>query len=275
MPIPTKWKLVAGTVTAVVGVSTAAAALTGSEPEELELDDVVAVTQVASVPSLEFSVAAAVDAPDADDSYGSPFDNEDESPEDSPDDSVDHSVDTDGDGITDVAEMTLGTNPKIADTDGDGFSDYEEVALYGTEPTDPDDKPIPPQDEESPASVDSPDSPDSDDSSDSSDSDDSPDSPDTPDSPDSVDTPEIHFLDSDGDGLTDVAEAALQTDPKDADTDDDGLSDGEEVLHYGTDPIKEDSDGDGYTDGDEVDASTDPLDSTDFPGLDESAESTD
>ncbi|CAN5451451.1 hypothetical protein BH23VER1_BH23VER1_04010 [soil metagenome] len=44
-------------------------------------------------------------------------------------------------------------------------------------------------------------------------------------------------LDSDGDGLSDDQEAALRTDPFNADTDGDGQSDGEEVLAAGTDPL--------------------------------------
>ena len=43
-------------------------------------------------------------------------------------------------------------------------------------------------------------------------------------------------LDTDGDGLTDVQEASLGTDPADADTDGDGISDGAEVTD-GTDPL--------------------------------------
>ena len=45
-------------------------------------------------------------------------------------------LDTDGDGLTDVTEATLGTNPNLADTDGDGVSDGDEVAA-GTDPTHP------------------------------------------------------------------------------------------------------------------------------------------
>ncbi len=36
--------------------------------------------------------------------------------------------DTDGDGLTDIEEIALGTNPLVADTDGDGYSDGLEVA---------------------------------------------------------------------------------------------------------------------------------------------------
>jgi hypothetical protein len=42
------------------------------------------------------------------------------------------------------------------------------------------------------------------------------------------------------------------TDPNDPDTDDDGLSDGEELGTYGTSPIDPDWDDDGWSDGDEV-----------------------
>jgi hypothetical protein len=43
------------------------------------------------------------------------------------------------------------------------------------------------------------------------------------------------------------------------DTDEDGLTDDDEVNVYGTDPELFDTDGDGIGDGDEVDAGTDPL----------------
>ena len=66
--------------------------------------------------------------------------------------------------------------------------------------------------------------------------------------------------DSDDDGLTDGEEAILGTDPFDADTDDDGLTDGEEVEVHGTDPLDPDTDDDGLNDGDEIAAGTDPFD---------------
>lgn len=40
---------------------------------------------------------------------------------------IDPTLDTDGDGLTDVAEIENGTNRYVADTDGDGFLDKEEV----------------------------------------------------------------------------------------------------------------------------------------------------
>jgi len=38
------------------------------------------------------------------------------------------SIDTDGDGLTNAAELSLGTNPNLEDTDGDGFPDGWEVS---------------------------------------------------------------------------------------------------------------------------------------------------
>ncbi|MBI3248431.1 MAG: hypothetical protein HYZ50_18170 [Deltaproteobacteria bacterium] len=98
--------------------------------------------------------------------------------------------------------------------------------------------------------------------------------------------------DYDGDGLTNAQEKVLKTNPKKADTDKDGLSDGVEVndthtdprrkdsdrdhltdsqeLALHTDPLDDDSDDDGVEDGDEVDDGTDPLDAdTDDDGIDD------
>ncbi len=58
--------------------------------------------------------------------------------------------------------------------------------------------------------------------------------------------------DSDADGLTDEEEAKLGTDPHNPDTDNDGLSDFDEVRKYHTDPLNPDSDYDGLKDGAEV-----------------------
>jgi hypothetical protein len=56
--------------------------------------------------------------------------------------------------------------------------------------------------------------------------------------------------DTDGDGLEDAREGVEGTDPEDVDSDDDGISDGEEVLAASpTDPIVCDTDGDGLSDG--------------------------
>lgn len=65
--------------------------------------------------------------------------------------------------------------------------------------------------------------------------------------------------DSDSDGLTNKEEINIETDPGAADTDGDGLLDGEEVNSYKTDPLKVDTDNDNARDQWEVDNGTDPL----------------
>jgi outer membrane protein OmpA-like peptidoglycan-associated protein len=76
--------------------------------------------------------------------------------------------------------------------------------------------------------------------------------------------------DTDGDGLSDGLEhKRYKTDPRKADTDGDGLTDGEEVRKYRTDPLKADTDGDGLSDYDEIiKYKTDPVKiDTDGDGL--------
>lgn len=58
--------------------------------------------------------------------------------------------------------------------------------------------------------------------------------------------------DPDNDGLTNEQEFAANSNPTKADSDGDGLSDGDEVKLYKSNPTKKDSDGDGLTDFDEV-----------------------
>ena len=69
--------------------------------------------------------------------------------------------------------------------------------------------------------------------------------------------------DYDRDGLSDNYETTIGTDPKNPDTDGDGLGDYEEVHVYKTDPLNPDTDGDGMSDGDEVKAGRNPA----GPGL--------
>ncbi len=79
--------------------------------------------------------------------------------------------------------------------------------------------------------------------------------------------------DSDGDGLSDAAEAELGLDPFNPDTDDDGLFDGAETntgvyagwWNTGTDPLVPDTDGDCFIDGDEIAENTNPFDPNDHP----------
>jgi hypothetical protein len=58
------------------------------------------------------------------------------------------------------------------------------------------------------------------------------------------------------------------TDPLNADTDGDGLSDGDEVNVHGTDPLLKDTDGDGLPDGWEVDNGLNPLSASGDDGAD-------
>ena len=67
------------------------------------------------------------------------------------------------------------------------------------------------------------------------------------------------IVDTDEDGLTDIEELRLGTNPARVDTDFDGLSDWDEVKSFKTDPVNSDSDGDGYLDGIEVQNGYNPL----------------
>jgi outer membrane protein OmpA-like peptidoglycan-associated protein len=75
--------------------------------------------------------------------------------------------------------------------------------------------------------------------------------------------------DPDKDGLTNAEEKQLGTNKKVADSDGDGLNDGDEVKKYKTNPMAVDSDNDGLKDGDEVNVEkTDPNKAdTDGDGL--------
>lgn len=181
--------------------------------------------------------------------------------------------DSDGDGLDDGVEdanqdgqtlNTIGgtggaagsgeTDPGNTDSDGDGLSDGDEVnatgPLAGIGPTDPLDN----------------------------DTDDGGAQDGTEVVTDSTDPTAGNALDdsvdSDGDGIPDPVEGVLGTDPNDPDSDNDGLTDGEEVGANGTldagetNPLDADSDDDGLSDGQEVNgtgplapyAPTDPLD---------------
>ena len=134
-------------------------------------------------------------------------------------------VDTDGDGLSDSYEASVGTDQNDADSDNDGLTDGEEVNIYGSDPL-------------------------------AADSD--------GDSLNDDDEVNRYFTnpnasDTDNDGLSDPQEIALGTDANNADTDRDGLSDGEEIDVYSTDPLNDDSDADGLKDGFEINNGYDPL----------------
>jgi hypothetical protein len=132
--------------------------------------------------------------------------------------------------------VEIGTSPLSADTDSDGVLDGDEVA-QGTDPLD--DLAAAPA-EEDPAIVETPAT--------------------EPPPADAAAAPG----DSDGDGLEDAIEFELGTDPADLDTDDDGLTDGDEYYVYQTGTRNPDTDGDGVVDGAETANGTDPNDPASF-----------
>lgn len=84
----------------------------------------------------------------------------------------------------------------------------------------------------------------------------------------------VLLADTDEDGIADAFETGTEvyvspydtgSDPNEADSDDDGLSDGEEIMLHGTDPLDADSDDDTYLDGEEIDAGSDPTDPDSVP----------
>ncbi|MEM1023150.1 MAG: FG-GAP-like repeat-containing protein [Myxococcota bacterium] len=79
--------------------------------------------------------------------------------------------------------------------------------------------------------------------------------------------------DTDGDGLCDGEERSLDADPRMIDTDGDGLSDPEEVRQWKSEPFDVDTDDDGLSDRREVDLGTSPvLPDTDGDGRDDGVE---
>jgi hypothetical protein len=148
--------------------------------------------------------------------------------------------DRDGDGLTDEAELTYNTDPALSDTDGDGLTDGDEVNTHATAPLARDSDGDGVIDGEEIAGGTDPNDPAS--------------------LPGGVATAD----DSDGDGFLDVDEINLGTDPSDTDTDDDGLTDGDEWFVYATGPLNPDTDADGVVDGTEIANGTDPNDPNSF-----------
>lgn len=146
-------------------------------------------------------------------------------------------ADSDGDGLTDAAEAEVNADPANVDTDGDGLTDGDEVQVYGTAVLAPDSDGDGVLDGDEVSQGTDPLSPGS-----------------FPGGP----------ADSDGDGLEDSIEAELGTDAADTDTDDDGLTDGDEFYVYQTGTRNPDNDGDGVVDGAEIENGTDPNDPNSF-----------
>jgi hypothetical protein len=151
--------------------------------------------------------------------------------------------DSDDDGLTDDQETQLGTNLNEGDTDGDGFNDAEEVNVKKTDPKTPDPSGYDARVAENIRRTGSSTST----------------APAQP-SPTPAPTPSPSTSsDADNDGLTAEQETNLGTDPNNADTDGDGLSDRLEAESYRTDPLKADTDGDTFPDGGEVQSGYNPL----------------
>lgn len=136
-------------------------------------------------------------------------------------------VDSDGDGLFDVEELALGTNPNLPDTDGDGVMDGHEVDVFGTNPLLADS-----------------------------------DGDGVGDLQEIVGGTNPLAADSDDDGFTDDVDEF----PLDPDTDRDYLRDGEEAM-WGAILGESDTDDDGVLDGIEVIFGFDPSDADSTPDL--------
>jgi hypothetical protein len=137
--------------------------------------------------------------------------------------------------VGDVSDVNIAMSDPSVDSDGDGLTDYEEHFRYFTDPTTNDtdgDTMLDGWEVVYPNACD-------------------------------PNSPADAGVDYDSDGLTTLEEHDLvpQTNPEDDDSDDDGLTDGDEVNTHLTEPMNADTDGDGMPDGWEVTyiAMLDPL----------------
>ena len=137
-------------------------------------------------------------------------------------------ADTDEDGLPNLIEKEIGSDPYNPDTDGDGLPDGYEALTLGTDPTKPDtdDNGVLDCDEDF-------------------------DEDGLTNLQEYEQGTEPYNEDTDGDGLKDGEEInTYGTDPLKVDTDEDGLDDGDEI-YFETDPLNPDTDGNGVLDGDE------------------------
>ncbi|MHB1356705.1 MAG: hypothetical protein ACYCZF_12110 [Anaerolineae bacterium] len=184
-------------------------------------------------------------------------------------------ADTDGDGLSDGAEYTnvSRTNPLVADSDNDGLIDGKEVNSLHSNPmvADTDGDGIMDGDEDA----------DHDGVVDAGETDPTLSDTDGDRMPDKWERD--HDLnpcssadaqdDADGDNLVNLNEFRSGTDPLRTDTDQDGLTDGQEAMTYYTEELLPDSDYDGLLDGTEIAAGTNPWKpDSDSDGIEDSIE---
>ena len=170
--------------------------------------------------------------------------------------------DTDGDGLSDAAEINIhNTDPILKDSDGDGYLDGVEIDL-GTDPNDPSQPGNSINDNDFDG---------------------------LPNADELDNNTKVNVSDTDKDGLSDWFELNIEdrdprievlgieidnTNPLEADSDGDKLSDGVELKVTFTNPNLADTDGDGINDGIEVVLKLDPLSTdTDGDGIIDSDES--
>ncbi|MFR6325170.1 MAG: hypothetical protein ACLUNP_02785 [Ruminococcus sp.] len=137
-------------------------------------------------------------------------------------------ADTDDDGLPNLIEKEIGSDPYNPDTDGDNLPDGYEALTLETDPTKPDtdDNGVLDCDEDF-------------------------DEDGLTNLQEYEQGTELYNDDTDGDGLKDGEEIyTYGTDPLKVDTDDDGLDDGDEI-YFETDPLNPDTDGNGVFDGNE------------------------
>ncbi len=256
------------------------------EPDCIDLDDDgdLFPDAVDCAPSDDSIFPGAVELCDAIDSNcnGSLVDGFDDSDGDLDPDCID--LDDDNDGITDLDELSIGSDPTDSDSDGDGLSDGAELGGDVSAPLDSDGDGLADlldEDddgdglltlEEGFSDVDGDGSPNHLDTD--SDGDGFEDGYEGAGDADGDGVANFEDLDSDGNGLSDTEDGDgdldedgipdfLDVDDEDgpgSDADADGLSNGEEAQ-LGTDPQDPDSDGDGLSDGEEIPNPAIPADS--------------
>lgn len=193
-------------------------------------------------------------------------------------DASDAVLDSDNDGLSNLQEYTLKTNPIIADTDGDGLLDGAEVNTHSTSPLEADsDKDGLSDGAEVNEHGTNPLSADSDndgltDSQEILEYNSNPLNSDT-DGDGLLDLYEVNNrldinnndanVDTDNDGLVNIDEQTHRTDPNNPDSDNDKLNDGDEVHTHRTLPLNRDTDNDKMPDGWEVRFAFAPLSASD------------